>query len=632
MSVFDALLNFHFLRPLWLLSLIPAGLLIYLLMQQQKSSGNWNTIIQEQLLSHLTDGIQQRQSRWPIYGLGVAWLITALALAGPSWNKLPQPVHQKQDALVIVLDLSLSMLAEDIKPSRLTRARHKILDIIAERKEGLTALVAYSGDAHIVTPLTDDTPTIANLVPALSPLMMPVMGSDPVSAIELASEIFSHTGIAQGRVLLMTDGISEKDLAALEGQLQRQGIELSVMGIGTSDGAPIPADNGFLKDNDGNIIVPKLIRPPLEQLAAQNGGRYADIALGNRDIEFLLPESLEDLTDTTVISQREFDQWKDRGPLLAMLLIPFALIAFRRGWLITLALPVLLLPQPGQALEWQDLWQTKDQQASTYMQQGDAESAASTFKDPAWKGSAYYRAEDYDSAAQQFSSDTSAEGHYNRGNALARAGKLQEAIDAYGQALQMYPEMEDAVFNKALVEKALQQQQEQQQGDQTSDDNQQQSSDSSNKSEPQNSQQQNSQQQSADNQSQDQSSQSDSISEEGQQAQSGEESSEQQSDQEQQNANEQQASQDKPDEQGEEPAQSAQPNDEQSTDEENTAQHQQPMQQSDEDSATTQQRLATEQWLRQIPDDPSGLLRRKFQHESRLRQQNGEAQREQPTW
>lgn len=630
MTVIEALSNFHFLRPLWLLMMLPALLLVYLLIKQKSRSGNWDTIIDQQLLSYLSDGIQQRQSRLPLYGLGIAWLITTVALAGPSWNKLPQPVHQKHDALVIVLDLSLSMLAEDIKPSRLVRARHKILDIVDQRSEGLTALIAYSGDAHIVTPLTDDTPTISNLVPALSPLMMPVIGSDPVSALQEAKAIFHNAGIAEGRVLLITDGITTDDLDRIDDQLSKQGLQLSIMGVGTSDGAPIPADSGFLKDNNGNIIVPKLDRAPLEKLAANNGGRYADIALNSRDIDFLLPAVTGDLTNNTVLTKREFDQWKDRGPLLAMLLLPFALSAFRRGWLLTLLVAVCFTPQPGQAFEWQDLswknlWKTPDQRASELLQAGETEQAATTFNDPDWKASAYYRAEDYEAAARHFAANSSAEGHYNRGNALARVGKLEEAIQAYEAALQQNPELEDASYNKTLVENLLQQQKEQQQ--QQNGDN----SEDGEQGQQQNSQQQD-QQQSSNQQNQ---------------QQSGDSGSSQQNDS-QQNNQQQQA--DNADPSAEEQNSSQQPAEPQTGEEQNASQQQsqsaasekqdedaQQMseanrEQSSEDAQSAQQRLATEQWLRQIPDDPSGLLRRKFQHESMQRQQRGETQREQPTW
>ncbi|WP_240554857.1 VWA domain-containing protein [Oceanicoccus sagamiensis] len=160
--------QFHFLRPEWLLAIIPATLLALFFWRQKSSAANWRGAINPQLLDHLIDGGSQRVARWPWLLLLLVWVTASIAMAGPTWTKLPQPIHKKQDALVIVLDLSLSMLAEDIKPSRLVRARHKILDILAQREEGLTALIAYSGDAHIVSPLTDDNPTIANLTPALA--------------------------------------------------------------------------------------------------------------------------------------------------------------------------------------------------------------------------------------------------------------------------------------------------------------------------------------------------------------------------------------------------------------------------------------------------------------------------------
>src|SRR5690606_4082420 len=143
----------------------------------RSSGANWRREIAPDLLDHLLDHRGERRMRWPWWLAFAGWVLGCLALAGPTWEKLPQPVLQKRDALVVVLDLSLSMTVADVQPSRLQRARYKILDLLQRRTEGLTGLVAYAGDAHVVTPLTDDTATIANLVPALAPDMMPIYGS-----------------------------------------------------------------------------------------------------------------------------------------------------------------------------------------------------------------------------------------------------------------------------------------------------------------------------------------------------------------------------------------------------------------------------------------------------------------------
>lgn len=649
------LTSFHFIRPLWLLAIVPATVMVWLLLQRKAGQSGWRNAIDDTLLEHLSDGFAGRTNRAPYYGLWLALLISTLALAGPSWQKLPQPIHQRQDALVIVLDLSLSMLAEDIQPSRLVRARHKVLDILNQRREGVTGLVAYSGDAHVVTPLTDDTPTIANLVPSLSPLMMPVVGSNPLAGLELARDLFTSAGVNRGRVLLITDGITQQDIDEIDDQLSENNLELSILGVGTADGAPIPADKGYLRDRNDNIIVPRLDRHNLEKLAANNNGRYIDSAIDDRDIKFLLPPTLPGMDEDSIVSERQFDQWLDRGPWLTLLLIPAAALAFRRGWLLTLALPLLLTPRPSVAYEWQDLWQTPDQRAQSQFQKGDAADAATRFEDPAWKGSAYYRAQDYAAAANQFSHLDTPAAHFNRGNALAKSGNLQQALEAYNKALAQAPDMEDAQYNKQLVEALLKQQQEQQQqdqqGDQQQDQQQNQQQSSQNQSRQQQNQQQAQQQQGQKQQGQQQSADSSGSGQQssGQHQESAATNSGQGgSDQQQPEQQSQSATHDEAGEQAQESGQSratAQQNSD--TPQDQQTQDMQTAQQSNRepatdpsdsqqqvavDSQTEQRRQATEQWLRQIPDDPAGLLRRKFSYESQLRQQQDSPNGEQPQW
>ncbi|MBL4826387.1 MAG: VWA domain-containing protein, partial [Spongiibacteraceae bacterium] len=230
--------QFHFLRPWWLLGVLPALCLVIYFWRQKSSAVYWRGAINEKLIPHLLEAGSQGSLRWPWPILLFTWTLAAIAIAGPTWEKLPQPVFQKSDALVIVLDLSLSMKAQDIKPSRLIRARHKILDILNKRDEGLTALIAYSGDAHIVSPLTDDNATVANLLPALSPTMMPVYGSDPVSALQLAHQLFKNSGLIEGRILLITDSITENDFKDIHNSVKQKGFELSILGVGTTQGAP----------------------------------------------------------------------------------------------------------------------------------------------------------------------------------------------------------------------------------------------------------------------------------------------------------------------------------------------------------------------------------------------------------
>ena len=596
----------HWMRPEWLWSLLPAAVLALLLWRLRSRSGSWSQVIAPELLPFLVgrDTASRGPNLLPFILLG--WILAALAAAGPSWQKLPQPVHQKQDALVLVLDLSYSMMSGDLAPSRLERTRQKLLDLLAARREGQTGLIAYAGDAHIVTPLTDDTATIANLLPALAPGMMPVPGSNPVAAVEQAVQLLRSAGVRAGRVLLVTDGISAKDGNAIVRALGNGGASLSVMGVGTASGAPIPLPRGgFLKDRDGTIVMPTLDEQPLRELAAAAGGRYMPLQIDNKDLDSLLAESPLPGREPTLALDRTADAWEDQGYLLILPLLPLALALFRRGWILGL-LPLLFFaqPQPAAAFGWEDLWRTPDQQGQRTLQQGDSKRAAELFENPAWAGTAAYQGGEYEAAAKAFAQADDADAWYNRGNALARAGQLDPAIEAYKESLQRAPDREDARENLALLEQLKQQEQQQNQQQQQSQDQQQDQQQQSQDQQEQEQQQQNRQQQNQEQQQQEQQ-QGQGQQEKDQEQQ--QDQAHQQEEQEQQKAGQEEAQQQRAAEQEDSQDEAAKED----------------MQQAAADPQAQERDQAMEQWLRRVPDDPSGLLREKFRYESYQRQQQG---------
>jgi Ca-activated chloride channel family protein len=601
----DLLANFHFLRPVWLLgvlAVIPAAVLAW---RRLRSGQAWNAVINESLLPHLLSGRGSRPARWPVAMLCLAWLVASLALAGPSWQKLPQPVERKEDALVVVLDLSASMYAQDIAPSRLIRSRQKILDLLGRKVEGTTGLVAYAGDAHVVSPLTDDLRTVANLLPALEPNIMPVKGSEPAPAIEQAVRLLRDSGLDHGQILLVTDGIRDRDSKAIARILAGSAYRLSVLGVGTGDGAPIPTGDGFLRDAEGTIVVAGLDSQPLSALAGRFGGYYSDIQLGDSDIEQILDTDVWGEPASEQVLDRSVDTWQDMGYWLLLLLVPVALAAFRRGWLLC----ILFLPfhEPAAAQDWRSFFLNSDQLGSRLLNEGEAAAAAEAFENPDWAAAANYRAGNYQDALEHYRRGDDANSWYNRGNALARAGRLEEAISAYDEALKRRDDMEDAAFNKALLEQLLEQQQNQEQSGQDSQQDQQQQQDSD--------QQQASGQQGCE----DPGTPAD-------EQRGGDTRPEQDPGEEQVDP---QRAQQQSDEQ---PGAEAQP--------QNTGQDgaddagQQALAQRDDEDI--EREMANEQWLRRIPDDPSGLLRRKLLYESRLRAsenpENARKGQDEETW
>ena len=573
--------DFHFLRPVWLLAAIPAILLVGVMWRVNSNVTAWDKAIDKNLLPFLLDRSKNAAQRTPLLMLLFAWILSALSMAGPVWEELPQPVQKREDALVIVLDLSLSMFAPDHNPSRLDLAKRKLRDILALREEGQTALVVYAGDAHTVTPLTDDVVTIDALVPSLSPNIMPLFGSDPIPAIDMAISLLDDIESSDGRILLITDGISGFDQEQLiTDQIQDTGYELLVMGVGTEEGAPIrTSDGSFLTDQNGAMVVPTLNRNVLQSLANRVNGRYHDIQLSDADLAYLLTENTlldnEELTEV----EEEFDVWNEAGPYLLLLVLPLCALSFRKGWLFTTFLAFVInlhLPSKNAlAFEWIDLWKTKDQQAAEAFADENHELAASLFEQTGWRGAANYRAKNYESAIASFSTTDTADGHYNRGNALALAGNLPEAIAAYDVAISRDPEHSDAIYNKEIVERLLEEQ-ESEQGENQEGENQENQSEQNSQSE--------SQEQNQNSENQDQESQ---------------EGNEEQQQNEQQN--------EAPEEQ-----ESSESNSEQNT----------PSESSNEEFEDQQ---ALEQWLRRIEDDPGELLRRKFRYQYRQRQLNGTA-------
>ena len=453
----------HFMRPAWLLWGIPAIPLAWMLWRQGQRAGDWTRVIDARLLPYLAPdaGTRAGHRRRILWCALLGWLLAAVAAAGPSLKQIPQPVEQVQDALVLVLDLSYSMKAADQAPSRLDRARQKLLDLLQQRDEGQTGLVAYAGDAHVVTPLTDDTATIANLLPALNPDMMPLPGSNTSAAIALALDLLTSAGTTDGRLLLLTDGLSEAESRRVEELLEGASARLSILAFGTRSGAPMPLPRGgFVRDDSGAIVMPGLDEAQLTALAAATGGLYSRLRVDDSDLRYLLSQPVLN-RETRLAENRSADAWEDQGYWLIVALLPLALALFRRGWLLTLV-PVLFFSQPApvHAGLWEDLWLTPDQQGQNALEADDPERAAALFRDPDWKATAAYQSGDFERAAELFAAEENADSWYNRGNALARNGQLEAAINAYRRSLELEPDKDDAKANLALLE-ALQRQQEQ---------------------------------------------------------------------------------------------------------------------------------------------------------------------------
>jgi Ca-activated chloride channel homolog len=325
---------FHFLRPWWLLALIPVVYVLWRLSRAHKQANNWSQVCDAHLLKHLLQQSRAHKRHWPLWLFALASLCVVFALAGPTWSRLPQPLVQSQVARVIVFDLSESMLATDIKPSRLLRAKYKLMDLLKYSREGQTGLVVFAGQAYVVSPLTHDSHTIMALVPQLAPSIMPTQGQDINDALQLAADLLQQAQMAPGDIILISDSTPSTVAYRTAERLAAQGNHLSVLAIGTELGSPIPkTKGGFVQDSNGAIVLAKLDTEALRRLAIAGQGQYIAFSHDNHDIDTLINTLQQQMQRQALQDEAMTERWHDQGRWFLMPVLLLALLVFRRGWL-----------------------------------------------------------------------------------------------------------------------------------------------------------------------------------------------------------------------------------------------------------------------------------------------------------
>ena len=456
-----------FVRPWWLAA-VPAGLaLVWWLRRHWGRSGSWESIVDAALLPHLVVGAGTPRREWPWAVMAVAVVVAGTALAGPAFERLEQPVFRSLAARVIALDVSRSMDARDLAPSRMVRASHKASDLLRRSRDGRTGLVVFAGDAFVVAPLTRDADTLVHLLAAVDTSVIPVQGSRPDLGLAMAQALLEKGHATIGEIILVTDGVKGPRTRDTAETLAAQGIRVSVLAVGTEEGAPVPLpEGGFLKGMDGGIVVPGVDVAALRAVAAAGKGRFSTLTADDADVDWLLGTRVDDPWRRTLEeADRTTDEWRDEGPWLVLALLPMAALAFRRGWLLVWPLALALSAPDAGAFELADLWARRDQQAARAIERGDTGRAVAVAPDHRWRGTALYRGGRYDESAEAFSAGDTADDHYNRGNALARAGDLRGALDAWREALARRPGHEDAEHNRKIVESLIDTRPEPQDGD-----------------------------------------------------------------------------------------------------------------------------------------------------------------------
>jgi len=443
--------DFHFLRPLWLLAIAALLPLLWRAARTRRSAGAWERVCDPELLEQLLVPGSRRAVRLPALLLALGWTAACVALAGPTWERLPQTSYRSPTQTIAVLDLSESMLARDVAPSRLVRARFELLDLL-DRVEGAVGLVIFSDEPYAVTPLTDDPRVIAELVPTLSPDLMPGRGKRLDRAIDRARELLEQAGAPHGRVVVLSDGLGSAPEAARDAARRSADAGYQVSALGLGEGAEA-----------------------LESLVRLGGGHYAPVTTDDSDVERVLATrsdganllSFGDAEQASVGA----DVWRDEGPWLALIPLLLAPFAFRKGWASALVLLFAIgLQAPRAEAAEGTLFQRADERGAEAFAEGRHAEAADLFEDPEWRAAALYRSGDYEGAVASLHGRTDPDSLYNRGNALARSGRLEEAIESYDQVLEQNPDNEDAAYNRELVKSLLEQQQQQQQESQSQQD------------------------------------------------------------------------------------------------------------------------------------------------------------------
>lgn len=456
--------TFHFLRPEWLLALVPLALLGWVLFRRRSQSATegWARHVDSHLLAALAiTGTAAKRGPWvPVAG-SLMVLLTVIGLAGPTWEERELPSFEGGAPVVAVLSLAQSMNADDLTPTRLKRSVHKLRDILERTAGDERGLVIYADTPFVAAPLTSDAQVIEQMLPELSTSLMPVLGNRLDLAIAEATAMLERSGAVGGKIILMADDAGNDPAASVAAAqaAARAGYSVSVLGAGTEGGATLQtADGRAIADREGQTFQTALAAQDLQAVASAGDGVFARITAGDADLERVFP----DQTRTAAGDRQDFnaDGWVDMGYwmlILPALLMPFA---FRRGLVFGLGLTAfgLVQPQGAQAGTWDDLWATPDQQGQAAFEAGDFASATGDFVTPAWQGAAAYRAGAFAQAAEGFAGDD-----YNRGNALAKAGEFEQALAAYDAALEVNPEDADAQFNRDLVAELLKQQEQDQQ-------------------------------------------------------------------------------------------------------------------------------------------------------------------------
>ena len=434
--------KFHFLRAEYLELLCAGVILMVIGFFFYRESNTWK----KSIAKHLQPYVIQKGTIWKprLIKLSVIimFILGGISFLGPTWYQVKSPAKKIKSQLVIALDLSKSMLAEDISPNRLERAKFKIHDFLQVNPRAETNLLVFAGSTHTAIPFTTDYRIIEDQINGLKPSMMPVQGTQFKSLFHKIDTIFTNNK-AEGKILLITDDLDDISIETVSNFLQQNNVHLYLYPFATQSGSIIPKT----KENSS------LNLQKLSSLAAMEKLEILEMTLDNSDVNDLA----EAIADTILFedkSKEEQEDWQDNGYWLVIPLVFIFLFSFRKGWSLSVIVLMLTLnscsDDPSKVssdFEFKDLWYTKEYQGQKAYNEEDYSNAAQRFANPLRKGVAYYKSGDYLSAETAFESDTTTTGLYNLGLTYAKLGKLEQAKAMFEKVLEQDPSNNNALNN-----------------------------------------------------------------------------------------------------------------------------------------------------------------------------------------
>ncbi len=447
----DSVLNidwneFHFLRPQFLWLLLPLAVLLIIGLIVVREQVRWKRHIAAHLRPFVIKKGSEAMKRWMQVITFLVLSIAVVGLAGPSWEKYELPERILETPMVILLDLSQSMMATDLQPNRLERAKFKISDLLEADPMLRVALVGFAGTAHTLVPLTNDYRIVESNLKGITTAILPFPGSDLEAGLTLADSLMRVTE-APGTILLISDGFDEEVFGQLQNLAIQGNTRIEILPMGTAAGSEFPSmgSSRYVRDAQGKPIIASLDMASLQNLHAIDGINVNALTLDNSDVEKIAATLRKELEFKDKIEETE-EKWKDAGLLFIVPFAFFVLLWFRKGWVIYSLAMVVLLTSCSSDATFKDLWMTDDYKAQQYFDTEKYKEAAPLFSDPLRKGTAYFKDEDYARAIQSFEMDSSAQGRYNLGLAYYKIGNLNSAKQAFDEAVSL-----DSTFTNASI-------------------------------------------------------------------------------------------------------------------------------------------------------------------------------------